>query len=276
MSLQPRRMLSLWHAGVAAGCAAPEFVPRFDPPIAPASLAELPPLPSGATLSLQQRALLGSGSVGLGGRRWPAAATLCRYLLEHRAELVHQRRVLEIGCGGGAVGIYAAALGAASVLLTDGGGEALLELASANVRRNEEVLAMIGDAHRVRVEPYVWGASTDRPLGRYDLVLGSDVTYARGSHEALCESVGLFLSAAPDVDVDLPDPELATRVIIAHEHRRLAIDGRGETADDDAQLAHFTEVASAHGIRVTPLCTERQAKAGLRDVSILELASTGE
>ena len=146
MSLQPRRMLSLWHAGVAAGCAAPEFVPRFDPPIAPASLAELPPLPSGATLSLQQRALLGSGSVGLGGRRWPAAATLCRYLLEHRAELVHQRRVLEIGCGGGAVGIYAAALGAASVSLTDGGGEALLELASANVRRNEEVLARMGCA----------------------------------------------------------------------------------------------------------------------------------
>ena len=56
-------------------------------------------------------------------------------LKEHEAE-VQSSAVLELGCGTGACGMYAAALGARRVTLTDGGSNALLALARANVRAN--------------------------------------------------------------------------------------------------------------------------------------------
>ena len=63
----------------------------------------------------------------IGGEVWPAAAAMCAWLANHTAE-VQGRRVLELGSGTGACGLYAAALGASRVLLTDGGSAALREL----------------------------------------------------------------------------------------------------------------------------------------------------
>ena len=95
-------------------------------PIAPSQ--GLPPLPNGVQLELAVPGL----HIGLGGKVWPAAGSLCRWL---RDEPLDDKHVLEIGCGVGGVGLYAAALGAKSVLLTDGGGHTLLQAAASNIKR---------------------------------------------------------------------------------------------------------------------------------------------
>ena len=113
---------------------------------------ELPPLPSGQTLKLVQEAEGGGASaaeiadasgvwsaedastwrriaeyvedeladtLSVGGRLWPSAAALCRWMRGEAS--LRGARVLELGCGTGACGLYAAhcgaAVGAAEVLL---------------------------------------------------------------------------------------------------------------------------------------------------------------
>ena len=101
----------------------------------------LPPLPSGRFLSLregrsvveqrekkQDTTTVISGALqaasadelrSVGGSVWPCAAALCRWMLQHEAA-VREKRVLELGAGTGACGLFAAGLGASSALLTDG------------------------------------------------------------------------------------------------------------------------------------------------------------
>ena len=83
--------------------------------------------------------------------------------------------MLELGSGTGAVGLYAAALGASRVVLTDGGPPALLELLAANVDANRPLLP---EAACLEVAQLQWGADADRlPAGPFAWVCGSDTTY---------------------------------------------------------------------------------------------------
>ena len=128
---------------------------QFDvSPIGPVPLATLPRLPSGQELAIETRGLVGRESVGLGGRLWPSAAAMCRWL---RSSGVQGQHVLELGCGTGAVGLYAAALGASSVTLTDGGSESLLNMVQANVERNRALV----DLTRIKIAQFEWGCATD-------------------------------------------------------------------------------------------------------------------
>ena len=226
-------------------------------PIGPTSLSVLPRLPSGAALSLTTHRIIGRDSVGLGGQLWPSAAALCRWLRSQHAEVVGSS-VLELGCGTGAVGIYAAALGAASVTLTDGGDDRILQLAEANVAANAH---LFDKQAAVRVEKYEWGQG--KVLSQHiDLVLASDVTYARNTHAALCHSLRQIMDYC------------GARVVIAHEHRRIlrgGATGLGAPARD-VGLAHFCEAVQHSGLRVTALDVEAQAKYGLRDISLLEIS----
>ena len=241
-------------------------------PIAPTSITTLPLLPSGEPIALETRALVGPRALGLGGRVWPSAGLLCRYL-RRNSGLVAGRAVLELGCGVGAVGIYAAALGAADVTLSDGGSASLLALAEENVHANAGLF--FGMPRRLpSVVRYEWGSPSLEPLlrrpGTYDLVLASDVTYTRSAHAALTSSLRQILERCGE-----------PRCVIAHEHRRIPrsggsaarADGAAGAIDaDDDGLVHFCEAARREGLRVAPLSFERQAKQGLRDVSLLDVS----
>ena len=148
------------------------------------------------------------------------------------------KSIFELGCGTGAVGLFAAALGAADVTLTDGGGAGVLDVARQNMESNR---ALTTNTQRIRVLEHRWGESLSALLPRrLDLVLASDCTYARRTHAALCTSVRSLIESSADA----PPP----RVIIAHQRRTFFASGDGH---DD--LEHFRKVAAQAGLKVASL-----------------------
>ena len=210
------------------------------------AITALPPLPSGALLNVHAPGM----KIGLGGRLWPSAATMCRWLC---TQDLSGRHVLELGCGCGGVGLYAAALGAASSLLTDNGEDELLQTASGNIGRNHRLLT----TSAVEVKYHCWGERDLILPPRLDFVLGSDVTYSLASHDPLCRSIRWVID------------ERSPRVILAHEHRGLTRQGNftplagAEGDEGDVALAHLDESAAALGLQVRILCTEGQDEAGI-------------
>ena len=186
----------------------------FDAPIGPTPLTSLPLLPNGATLEVSAPGM----ATGLGGKLWPAAAAMCRFI---RDENIARRHVFELGCGCGAVGIYSAALGASSVLLTDCDDD-ILQLAGDNANRNSK---HCGDNCLVRA--HKWGTRDVVLPPQLDYVLGSDVTYNRQSLDPLCRSIRWMLD------------ERRPRVVLAHEQRH------------PSALANLRECATARGLEIT-------------------------
>ena len=116
-------------------------------------VSALPPLPAGSRLALNTPGW-GRG-VGTGGAVWPAAELLARWMLDERMA-VQGARVLELGSGTGAVGLFAAGCGASSVLLTDGDAS-LCSLAADNARDNRALMPDVS----VTTRRYRWGGSEE-------------------------------------------------------------------------------------------------------------------
>ena len=222
-------------------------------PIAPLSIGQLPPLPSGKQLELETAPIV--GRCGLGGRLWPSACALCRW--QRTEPEINGASILELGAGHGAVGLYAAALGARRVLLTDAySSQALLDLARRNVASN--LRAGTIPRNVVDVQVLRWGEDAlDFESAPPDYVLAADVIYNRRAHAALCSTLASLVGGGA-----------ATRAVLAHEHRGW----RRWRRLRDSRIVSFERTAAASGLRLTTLSTERQSKCGLRDVSILEVA----
>ena len=138
-----------------------------------------------------RRMLLRTATHGSGGIVWHAAKVLCRWLSSTADEL-RGARVLELGCGTGACGLYAAALGASRVTLTDDDRPALLDLARSNVQLN----AALYPTAVVDVQPLVWGGHASAlPHEALDLVIGSDITYGGSVRRLLCTTLHNLLAA---------------------------------------------------------------------------------
>ena len=183
----------------------------------------------------------------VGAEIWPSAAALCNWLRESRDQ-IQGSSVLELGTGTGACGLYAAGLGASSVLLTDGGPPAMKELVCGNIERNRLEIATCA----VQFEQLSWGDTSHQLDGsRYDWVLASDVTYAHDAHEALAATLHALLSGAGS---------RPPRVVLAHEHRERDR-GLQEQVDrwDEADplLDDFLKAASQAGLATVPLWSER-------------------
>ena len=223
---------------------------------------------------------------GVGGEVWPAAEILCRFLRDQMAAEMRGARVLELGAGVGACGLYAAGLGASRVLLTDAAYSSNLEepssirsLCARNVKANAHLFA---DGARVDLMRLVWGGSTLPSMGTYDFIIASDVTYwqtAIGSEEEahqavydlastlkalLTPSSSTSSSAAAAEDQPDQQPSLP-RVILAHEHRSrdhglpwLKQDSELKSWDDgDEHLVVFSKALEACGLRCHPLLCDR-------------------
>jgi len=222
----------------------------------PAALAMLeargvPPLPDGRQLSLE----LGSfDDAGTGGQMWPAASVLCRWQARN-TDSIAGARVMELGTGTGACGLFAAALGARRVLLTDGGPPGVLPLARRNAWHNRN----LAPASVVSVEPLLWGFNQPLPAENFDLVLASDVAYH--NPQPLAFTLRQLL---------LQRPSAPPRIVLAQQHRT--------NSDGADALAEFCDLVRTFGMRATTLwnATESLWATQGRDedvsVSVLEIA----
>ena len=221
------------------------------------SATRLPPLPNGRELEL---ATLDGV---LGGTVWPAARALCEYLLKNR-DVLAGTSCVELGAGTGAVGLYAAALGAAKVTLTDhrpplaattdlihasdgdldlpsGSSDRLLELLRANVARNAA-------PDRASVMELDWASAAHAEAVRVEaqptLLLGADLTYTTPMHAALAETIARLLG---DGGV----------CYLAHQERVVTVRGV------DAQLEGFEAAASDAGLSIAERSVARSARRTL-------------
>ena len=222
----------------------------------PASM--LPRLPSGKALKL----FTSPNSGLLGGTVWPAAHALCTYLSENQQSLNLKRaNCVELGSGTGAVGLFAAGLGASVVLTdcrpppdsamytTDGtsdlpanGSDTILNLLERNVNANKDTFP--NDVPRVK--KLDWTSSNDieqvAANGEFDLVLASDVTHFSLMHEPLACTISRMLR--PDGGVCL----------LSHEQRMVNLKGQ------DMQLYEFEQVAESKGLRIQHLPSYAQPR----------------
>jgi len=208
----------------------------------------LPSLSCGRQLSLELRTF---DECDTGGRLWTSAIVSCRWL-QREAPALQITSILELGSGVGAVGLFAAAsLKPRRVTLTDGGPSTLLALIASNVAANSHLWH--AEKVDVIIEEYSWGDPVASAcLCGHDLVLGSDVTYAGDSHEALCSTIAAQLRTHSP----------GCRVVLAHEHRNV------EGASGDVNLNMFVATAESMGLRAVTLCTETE---GERRVSLLDM-----
>lgn len=174
-------------------------------------------------------------SRGLSFQLWPAAPALCSYLetLHAQGELPRGGAALELGAGTGLVGMAAAALLGARVLLTDL--PHVLPNLAHNAALNRRQVERAGGALAVR--PLRWGErkdvqalllEEDKPAenaaqspaagggfgGGFDLILASDVVYYDTLYQPLLATLRWLAGAAAggedgDGKVELPPPETA-------------------------------------------------------------------
>ena len=181
---------------------------------------------------------------------WPPATALCRWLCSV-AHALKGARILELGSGAGACGLFAAALGASRVLLTDVDEPALLALARSNVEKNA---ALLPADTSVDVQGLVWGSVA--PEGPWDWIIGSDITYVARGMERLCQTVRQVLERAAELGCTPP------RVILAHQDRPEVRGGA------DGSLSELTVIAAEHELEVQQLFVDRDPNHGYPPVPI--------
>jgi predicted nicotinamide N-methyase len=139
---------------------------------------------------LANAAGISSASWSLFGQVWPVGRLLAERMSQHAVE---GKRILEIGCG----------LALSSLILQRRGADILASdhhpLALSFLRQN----AALNGLGEPRYIDLPWASS--RPaLGRFDLIIGSDVLYER-DHVALLASL-IKRHATPEAEIVLADP----------------------------------------------------------------------
>ncbi|WP_149193162.1 class I SAM-dependent methyltransferase [Luteimonas suaedae] len=186
---------------------------------------------------LAERAGISSAQWSLFGHVWPAG----RLLAETMATFdVAGKRILEIGCG----------IGLASLVLRQRGADVV---ASDHHPLAEVFLAYNAALNGMPAVPYRtlrWDVE-NASLGRFDLVIGSDVLYERGHAVAL--SALLLRHAQPAAEVMIIDPgrgnngpftrALQAQGYVLHEQRSPM--NEGELPPFRGRLLHYRRDAAA-------------------------------
>ncbi len=108
---------------------------------------------------------------GCGGQLWPAGMVLSKYMLRKHGDTLADKSILELGAGGGLVGL-AVALGCnvnTTLHITDQ--EPMFELMKQNIALNDL-------NSRVEASMYDWGTPTPAQLPSHpDIILAADCVY---------------------------------------------------------------------------------------------------
>ena len=150
----------------------------------------------------------------------------------------------QLGAGTGACGLFAAALGAQGVVLTDGA-EPLLELMTRNLHQNQP--HHIPKSAEVAVKKLRWGCAADvakLPHGSFDLILGSDVIYDVAAHDALCHTIRML--------VERQHPDCPMVVLATLPRRQSSESSRvsSQSLFTDGAVTELRKSAAAHALRV--------------------------
>lgn len=150
-----------------------------------------------------------STSTGLG--LWTGSDFMAEFLCDH-ADLVRNKRILELGAGLGLIGMIAYHMGASEVLMTDGDTSVLDNLRyniSENSVRNEE----ISTERTLDCAQLIWGRELDefsKENGRYEVIIAAECLYMLPSLKPLWETVqkcltpsGVFMFVNPNNQVDI-------------------------------------------------------------------------
>ncbi|AEO62259.1 uncharacterized protein THITE_2043056 [Thermothielavioides terrestris NRRL 8126] len=178
--------------------------PEFDPLAFGDDLAPLPEYKAAGTTEVDFSGLLGEPlklhedlRSGCGGQLWPAGLVLAKHMLRyHRDELQHAR-ILELGAGGGVVGLTVAR-GCASLehplYITD-----MVEMESL-MQHN---IALNGLDDRVRARVLNWGEPlSEEVLGfKPDIILAADCVYFEPAFPLLLQTLQDLLTLVPDAVV---------------------------------------------------------------------------
>ncbi|KAF8581945.1 nicotinamide N-methyltransferase [Ramaria rubella] len=152
---------------------------------------------------------------------WNAARCFASYLDTNADELCLDKKVLELGAGGGLPGLVAALNGAKRVILTDYPDEDLLHNLRINV--NDNIPITIRDS--VHVQGHIWGRSVNEllsvngsPQEKFDLILMSDLIFNHSQHDALLQTTE---SSLAEIDTSDPSPPSKTPcVLVFFTHHR--------------------------------------------------------
>jgi predicted nicotinamide N-methyase len=152
----------------------------------PMSLLELElVIHSDLTLTMLQAptAFDGVGSDITGGVLWGAGICLARWLT--RAH-VHDKNVLELGCGGGAPSMVASKYGARHVLATD------FEVTT--LQHMDRHIQLNDCQSNMELRRLDWESLDDSDEYRADVILASDIVYGVGKLTALVNTIDTYLS----------------------------------------------------------------------------------
>ncbi len=180
------------------------------------------------TLRLSEAA---GAAPGFGHKIWPSAHTLVAHLAAR--DDIAGKRVVELGCGVGLVGVAVAALGARTVL-TDRDAHVLSQ-AAANIQLNQTALAKAdGSAVTFRLD---WrdDAALHKLLhlhGPFDLIVASDVLYSASMFPSLLHTIDALstveaVGTQPTTTTLLAYPDRDNRYVsCCHQQLAQAVDSR--------------------------------------------------
>mmetsp|Transcript_27108 Transcript_27108/g.35544 ORF Transcript_27108/g.35544 Transcript_27108/m.35544 type:complete len:327 (+) Transcript_27108:64-1044(+) len=122
---------------------------------------------------------------GLGGEVWDGAFFLSKFLEDLE---IRGLRVIDLGTGTGVCGFVCSVLGAKEVILTD----EFIDLAEENTLNFLQEFPN----NQVQCQTLVWGEESPLLSKSFDLVLGSELTPMKSTHEVLVQTLRVLLNAA--------------------------------------------------------------------------------
>ncbi|PQE23952.1 hypothetical protein CJF32_00006786 [Rutstroemia sp. NJR-2017a WRK4] len=174
--------------------------PEFSPLSIGVDLAPLPTYKAAAITTVNFSGLLEPPlklhedlSKGCGGQLWPAGMVLAQHMLRYHKDMLKDARILELGAGGGLVGLAVAFSGDLHhpLLLTDM--DAMFELMKKNITLNEL------DSH---VVPLIlnWGEPLPEEVVNVkpNVILAADCVYFEPAFPLLLQTLGELLELCQD------------------------------------------------------------------------------